>query len=148
VAVRGSWVVRAPREAVYAIVSDFERMPERFPRIARSMKVLGRDGDRLQLEAEAGSFGRFFPAVRIRIDAELIPGEGYRCQTHNLTFDTRGDEELLLHDDPQGTRIEYTYYVTVRRRWLRAPYAWLVRVLGLPFWKRSYLDPLEALLGK
>jgi hypothetical protein len=30
VAVHGDWLVRADRESVYAIVSDFERMPEHF----------------------------------------------------------------------------------------------------------------------
>ncbi len=78
--------------------------------------------------------------------ADLLPGVGYRCSTHNHTFHTRGEEQLLLEDDPEGTRIRYTYYVTVSRPWLRPLYAWLVRHFGLPFWKRAVIDRLETLL--
>lgn len=69
----------ADRESVYAIVSDFERMPEHFPKVARA-------------------------------------------------------------------RINYTYFVTVRRRWLKPLYAWLVSTFALPYWKRSFVDPLELLV--
>lgn len=146
VAVRGEWLVRAERAAVYAIVSDFERMPQHFPKVARAMRLIERSGDELKLEAEAASFGTPFPPVRIELIATLLPGRGYRCTTRNLTFGTTGDEELLLADDPHGTRIHYTYFVRVRRRWLRPPYAWLVATFGLPFWKRSVVDRLEALV--
>jgi len=40
VAVHGDWLVRADRDSVYAIVSDFERMPEHFPAIARSIRLV------------------------------------------------------------------------------------------------------------
>ncbi len=146
VAVHGDWLVPADRESIYAIVSDFERMPEHFPKIARAMRLIQRHGDVLTLEAEAASFGALFPTVTIEITATLLPGRGYRCTTHNLTFDTTGDEELLLVDDPQGTRIQYTYFVKVRRRWLKPLYAWLVAVFGLPYWKRAFVDPLESLV--
>jgi hypothetical protein len=147
VAVHGNWLVRANRESVYAIVSDFERMPQQFPKIARSMKLINRDGDVLTLEAEAASFGSLFPTVKIKLTATLLPGRGYRCRTQNLTFNTTGEEELLLVDDPQGTRIKYTYMVTVRYRWLKPLYAWLVSAFGLPYWKRSFIDPLESLMN-
>lgn len=146
VAVHGDWLVHADRALVYAIISDFERMPEHFPKVARAMKLVKRDGDVLTLEAEAASFGSLFPRVKIEMTATLLPGQGYRCTTHNLTFNTTGDEELLLDDDPEGTRIKYTYFVTVKRRWMRPLYAWLVSMLALPFWKRSVIDPLETLV--
>lgn len=146
VVVRGDWLVRANRESVYAIVSDFERMPEHFPKIARSIRLVKRDGDVLTLEAEAGSFASWLPSAKIELTATLLPGQGYRCTTRNLTFNTTGDEELLLVDHPDGTRINYTYFVTVRRRWFKPLFAWMVRVFGLPFWKRSFVDPLESLV--
>jgi hypothetical protein len=146
VAVRGDWLVRADRDAVYAIISDFERMPEHFPKIARAMRLVERDGDVLTLEAEAASFGSLFPSVKIEMTATLLPGRGYRCTTHNVTFHTTGDEELLLVDDPEGTRIGYTYYVTVRHRWLKPLYAWLVAAFGLPYWKRAFVDRLEPVV--
>ncbi|MBN2404577.1 MAG: SRPBCC family protein [Coriobacteriia bacterium] len=148
VAVHGDWLVRADRESVYAIVSDFERMPEHFPKIARAMRLIERDGDVLTLEAESASFGSLFPTAKIEMTATLLPGRGYRCTTHNLTFHTTGDEELLLVDDPEGTRIEYTYFVTVCHRWLKPLYAWLVSAFALPYWKRAFVDPLESLVRR
>lgn len=142
--IRSRWFVPASRGTVFAVVSDFERLPEHFPKVARSVKVISRDGNRLVMEAEAASFGRFFPAVRVRIDAELLPGVGYRCSTFNRTFNTTGEEELLLSDVPGGTEIAYSYAVKVRYRWLRPLYRWMVRQLGLRFWKRAYLEPLIA----
>jgi len=148
VAVHGDWLVHADRAAVYAIVSDFERMPQHFPKIARSIKLVKREGDVLTLEAQAGSFASWLPSARIELTATLLPGLGYRCTTRNLTFNTTGDEELLLTDDPEGTRIMYTYFVTVRRRWIKPLFAWMVSAFGLPFWKRSFIDPLESLVGR
>ena len=138
------WFVPAPRGSVYAVVSDFERLPQHFPRVARSTKVISRDGNRLEIDAEAASFGRFFPVVRVTIKAELLPGVGYRCSTFNRTFKTTGEEELLLSDVAGGTEIAYSYAVKLRYRWLRPVFSWLVRRLGLRFWKRAYLEPLIA----
>lgn len=146
VTVHGDWLVRADRESLYAIVSDFERMPEHFPKIARAMNLVEHDGDVLTLEAESASFGSLFPSARIEMTVTLLPGQGYRCTTRNRTFNTTGDEELLLVDDPEGTRIKYTYFVTVRRRWLKPVYAWMVSTFALSFWKRSFVDRLELLV--
>jgi hypothetical protein len=146
VTVHGDWLVHADRTSVYAIVSDFERMPEHFPKIARSIRLLKRDGDVLILEAKAGSFAPWLPSAKIKLTVMLLPGQGYRCTTHNLTFNTTGDEELLLVDDPEGTRIIYTYFVTVRSRWFKPLFEWMVATFGLPFWKRSFVDPLESLV--
>lgn len=144
--VRGSWLIRANREVVYGIISDFESMPKNFPRVAHSIKVVGREGERLNIEAEAASFTRWLPKAKIHISAELLPSRGYRCKTHNLSFNTTGQEQLLLEDTPNGTRIEYTYFVTVQNRHWGPLYAWLVRHLGLPFWKKSVIDRLEQLV--
>jgi hypothetical protein len=145
VPVTGHWFIGAPRRDVYAIISDFEAMPRNFPRVAREMKIVKRDGTHLSVEALSASFGRFFPSARILIAVDVLPEEGYRCQTHNLTFNTTGQEELRLIDENGGTRIDYTYYVTVRSKFFKPIYAWLVRTLALPFWKRSFVDRLEEL---
>ncbi|MDP2234237.1 MAG: SRPBCC family protein [Actinomycetota bacterium] len=124
VAVVGDWLIRSDRDSVYAIVSDFEHMPEHFPKVARAIRILDRDGDVLTIEADAASFGRLFPPVKVSMTAEL-----------------------LLLDDPDGTRIKYTYFVTVKHRRLRPLYAWAVRTFGLPYWKRCFVDRLEILLN-
>ena len=114
VAVIGNWLIKSDRKSVYAIISDWERFPEYFPEIARSVNIIHREGNTLTIDADAASFGKLFPTVKIRVVAELLPDNGYRCSTHNITFNTTGEEQLLLFDDPAGTRIEYTYFVTVK----------------------------------
>jgi len=144
--VHGQWEVGLERSVVYSIISDFPNMPEHFPKVARSVKVVSREGDRLDLAVEAASFGRLFPPVRIEMTADLLPGEGYRCSTHNLTFHTTGDEELLLSDLPGGrTRIDYRYLVTLKHPRMRPVYAWLTRTFALRYWKRAVVDRLEPI---
>jgi hypothetical protein len=147
VAVKGNWLVHAPREDLYGIFSNWEKMPEHFPRVAKSVTIIERNGTHLKVQSIAASFARFLPGAKINIDVELLPGRGYRCHTFNTTFNTTGEEELLLVDDPEGTRIRYTYFVTVRNRQWRWLYAWLVKTFGLPFWKRAVIDQLPRLIA-
>lgn len=144
-AITARWHVDAPRESVYAIASDFKAMPAHFPKLAHSASILSHSGNHLKIEVEAASFGRIFPRATISIDAELLPGHGYRAATFNRTFNTTGQEQLLFHDSGRGTEVEYTYVVTVKRKWLRPLYGWLVRTFGLPYWKKCYLQPLTRL---
>ncbi len=145
VVIAARWKIAAPRESVYAIASDFKALPAHFPRLAHSAAILSRAGNHLEIEVEAASFGCLFPRVRISMDAELLPGHGYCVSTYNRTFNTTGKEQLLLHDSAGGTEIEYTYTVTVKCKWLRPLYGWLVRTFGLPYWKKCYLQPLTKL---
>lgn len=139
------WQIDAPRESVYAIASDFRAMPTHFPKLAQSVSVLAHTGEHLKLDVDAASFGRLFPRAKISIDVELRPGHGYCATTFNRTFNTIGKEQLVCHDSGSGTEIEYTYVVTVKRKWLRPVYGWLVRTFGLPYWKQCYLQPLTRL---
>ncbi len=143
--IKSHWFIPASRHFVYAVASDFEHFSQHFPRIAHSTRVVSRVDNRLVVEAEAASFGRFFPRVYVTINVELLPGEGYRCSTLNHTFNTTGEEELLLSDAAGGTRITYSYTVTVRRKLFLPLYAWLVRRFALRYWKCSYLEPLTLL---
>ena len=38
VSLRGTYVIRAPREKVYAVITDFEKAPEYFPSVAKSAR--------------------------------------------------------------------------------------------------------------
>lgn len=147
VAVKGNWLIPAKREDVYRIISDWGKMPENFPGVAKSVKILETNGTHLKVQSVAASFAPFLPGAKVTIDVELLPGSGYRCQTFNTTFNTTGEEELLLVDDPEGTRVQYTYFVTVRNRKWRRLYAWLVKTFGLPFWKRAFIDRLPLLIA-
>ena len=144
-AITARWQIDAPRESVYAIASDFKAMPTHFPKLAHSVTILSKTGDHLTVEVEAASFGRIFPRAKISIEADLVPGHGYRASTFNQTFNTTGKEQLLLRDSGSGTEIEYTYIVTVKRKRMRPIYGWLVRTFALPYWKKCYLHPLTRL---
>ena len=148
VPVIGNWLVKADRASVYKVISDFGSMPAHFPAVAKQVKIISSKGNELEIEAVAGSFGRLFPDVKIDIHAELLPGRGYKCKTFNRSFNTTGEEELLLEDDPLGTRIKYTYIVTVKNKLMRPLFAWLVRKIGLSFWKRSVIDRLNVILSE
>ena len=141
-AITARWQVDAPRESAYAIASDFKAMPTHFPKLAHSASIISHTGNRLKIDVEAASFGRIFPRAKISIDAELLPGHGYRASTFNRTFNTTGEEQLLLNDCNCGTEIEYAHIVAVRRKWLRPFYGWLVRTFALPYWKKCDLQPL------
>ena len=144
VTVEAQWLIPVPREAVYAIVSDFERLSEHFPKLAHQVRVLSRNGEQLNVEVQAASFGRFFPKVWISMSVTLQPLFGYRCQTFNRTFKTTGKEELLLYDAGSDTRINYIYVVTVKYAWLKPLYELLVRQFALPYWQKAYLIPMTA----
>ena len=148
VAVTGNWLVKASREQLYEIFSHWEKMPEHFPQVAKKVQILEQHDTHLKVQAVAGSFASFLPGANITIEVELLPGRGYRCKTFNTTFNTTGEEELLLVDDPAGTRIQYTYFVTVKNRRWRGLYAWMVKAFGLPFWKRAVIDRLPKLVAK
>ncbi len=47
----GSWIIDAPLEDVYKIISDFEKSPGYFPLVAKGMKVVSKDGNNLKIEA-------------------------------------------------------------------------------------------------
>lgn len=38
----GAWVIRAPRERVYELMTDFEKWPEVFPDMVKSIRVVSR----------------------------------------------------------------------------------------------------------
>jgi len=59
------WIIKAPLTEVFNIMTDFEKWPEYFPKVAQSINVVRREGSNLELEASVKSFGREFPANKI-----------------------------------------------------------------------------------
>ena len=51
-----SWIIRAPREEVYKILTNFENTPEYFPSVAKSAHIIERKGNRLSIEVEKKPF--------------------------------------------------------------------------------------------
>lgn len=141
---KGTWLINASRAKVYDIVSDFERMPKRFPKVAHSMKIAKQDGDLLEIDAVAKAFGKLIP---VKIHATLLPQKGYITDTVNFSFKTAGHEELLLADEGSGTRINYSYEYDISKAGL------FLRIIAKPFfdwfsmwyWERAFVNVLRRL---
>ena len=115
-------------------MSDFEKMPQRFPKVAQSMRILNRDGNRLELLAEAKSFGKVFP---VKMVTELRPPLGYVSDNVNEKLGTSGHEEFLMEEVAGGTRINYSYVVKIDRLWLRLVAGPLLKWYAMRFWRRA-----------
>lgn len=73
VELRGRWLIKASKSKVYDIISDFERGVEFFPDVAKSIKVLERNGNHLKIEAQTKA-SKFSPTFTVRIDTQLDQG--------------------------------------------------------------------------
>ena len=141
---QGSWVVRAPKEKIYKIISDFENMPKHFPSVAESVRITEKKGNSQKMDAKVKSFGNVFD---VKMQTELLPGVGFK--SHNTSsFGTSGYEELLLEDVKEGTRINYTYDIQIHRPILRIIGTPLIKWFAMWSWKRAVIDKLRTMVEK
>ena len=110
------WQIKAPIEEVFSVMTDFARFPDRFPRVAKSIDIMKREGDRLEMNAVVGSFGTTFP---VYMKTRILPGKGFISDNKSPKFGTSGHEELLLSSFEGGTLVDYTYQVSIHKAWLR-----------------------------
>lgn len=139
------WLVRAPLEDVFGMMTNFEKFPEYFPTVAESIQVKKREGDYLEMEAMVKSFGKIFP---VQMKTHILPGEGFISDNDNPSFGTSGHEELLLSKSPEGTLIDYTYQVSIHKAWLRVVATPLIRWYSMKYWKKAVIDELKKALEK
>jgi len=141
---KGSWIIKAPREEVYKIMSDFENMPKYFPAVAESLRIIKRDGNNLTIEAKAKTFGRVIVA---HMETQLRPPFGYTSDNKSA-IGTAGHEEFLMEEVPEGTRINYTYDVEINNPFFRVFGRILIGWYALRFWKHAVIDKLKEMLEK
>ena len=91
-------------------MSDFERMPEYFPQVAESVRVVKREGNKLWMEVRVRSFGRVFLT---KMETTLKPPAGF-VSDNESEFGTAGHEEFLMEEVEGGTRINYVYEVELK----------------------------------
>jgi uncharacterized protein YndB with AHSA1/START domain len=139
-----SWVIKAPREEVYRIMSDFENMPKYFPKIAQSLHILKRDGNNLIIEAKAKTFGRIFS---VQMETQLRPPIGY-VSDNKSDVGTSGHEEFLMEEISEGTRINYYYDVELKNPILRFLGGFLIGWYAMRFWEHAVIDKLKEMLEK
>lgn len=139
------WLVKAPVEDVFRVMTDFEKFPEHFPKVAESIKVTKREGNYLEMDATARSFGKAFP---VKMKTNILPGRGFISDNDSPKFGTSGHEEFLLSAHPEGTLIDYTYRVSIHKAWLRVLAVPLIRWYSMKFWKKAVIDELRKMLEK
>ena len=116
ITLKAQWLIKAPQMEVFNIMTDFEKWPLYFPKVAESIEVVKRGRNNLEMIATVKSFGKKFP---VKMKFQILPGKGYISDNESPVFGTSGHEELLLSEHPEGTMIDYIYQVTIHKRWLR-----------------------------
>jgi hypothetical protein len=139
-----SWVINAPREEVYKIMSDFENMPKYFPKVAQSLHILKRNGNNLVIEAKAKTFGRI---ISVRMKTQLRPPIGY-VSDNKSAIGTSGHEEFLMEEIPEGTRINYSYNIELKNPIFRILGGFLIGWYAMRFWEHAVIYKLKEMLEK
>jgi carbon monoxide dehydrogenase subunit G len=145
ITLHGQWIVKAPSETVFQMVTDFEKFPEYFPKVAESIRVTKHEGNNVEMEANVRSFGRVF---RVSMKTQIVPGKGFISDNDSYEFGTSGHEALMLSAHPDGTMIDYTYQVTIHKVWLRVIATPLIRWYSMKYWEKAVIYELKKRLEK
>ena len=139
------WLIKAPLAEVFEIMTDFEKWPLYFPKVAQSIQVTKREGNYLEMNATVKSFGQKFP---VKMKYQILPGKGFISDNESPKFGTSGHEEFLLSEDPEGTVIDYTYQVAIHKRWLRIVAQPLIGWFSMKYWQKAVIDELRKRLER
>ena len=141
----GSWLIKAPIEEVFNIVTDFENMPKYFPKVAAKLTITKRDGNNLEISAQVRSFGTTFP---VKMKTQILPQKGFISDNESPKFGTSGHEEFILEKVEGGTKINYVYEVDIHKKWLRIIAKPLISCFAMKFWEKAFIDQLRKILEK
>ncbi|HPI67426.1 MAG TPA: SRPBCC family protein [bacterium] len=139
---RGSWLIRAPKEKIYQIISDFENMPKYFPGVAKSIEIIEKQGNQQKMTAKVKSFGRVFET---KMQTELLPNIGFKSNNKS-SLGTSGHEEFLMEDAMGDTKINYTYDIEIHRLILQIIGTPLIKWFAMWYWKRAFIDKLKKMV--
>ncbi len=136
----GTWIVNAPLQKIYKIITDFENAPKYFPLVAHSLKIVNKQGNFLAVNAVSKTFGIPFS---VRMETELIPNKGFNStNTSSLAVEK---ESFLLEETSTGTKINYRNEVQIKNNFLQLFARIIIGKPALLFWKHAYIDKLEKL---
>lgn len=145
ITLHAKWLIKAPITEVFNMMTDFEKWPDYFPKVAESIQVVKRDGNNLEMNATVKSFGKKFP---VKMKYQILPGKGFISDNESPEFGTSGHEEFLLSEHPGGTIIDYTYQVTIHRRLLRIIARPLIGWFSMKYWQKAVIDELRKRLER
>ena len=145
ITLHNQWVVKAPINDVFRIMTDFEKFPKNFPKVAESIQINKREGNYLGMDATVKSFGKRF---QVKMKTQILPGKGFISDNDSYQFGTSGHEEMLFSEHAEGTLIDYTYQVTIHKKWLRIIALPLLRWYSMKYWEKAVIDQLKKILEK
>ncbi len=145
ITLKKQWIIKAPIEEVSRIMTDFEKFPIYFPKVAESMEIKKLEENKLEIEATVKSFGKKF---KVKMRTEILPGKGYISDNDSYQFGTSGHEEFLLSTHPEGALIDYTYQVTIHKIWLSILATPLIRWYSMKYWEKAVIDELKKITEK
>ncbi len=137
------WIIKAPVGDVFAIMTDFEKFPEHFPKVAEFVRIDKREENYLEMEAMVKSFGKNF---QVKMKTQILPGRGFISDNDSYQFGTSGHEELLLSPHAEGTLVDYTYEVTIHKKWLGLIAIPLLRWYSMRYWEKAVIVELKKIL--
>lgn len=140
-----SWIIKAHIEDVFNVITDFENMPNNFPKVAKSVNIIKREGNNLEIEALVKSFGAIFP---VKMKTKILPQRGFISDNESPKFGTSGHEEFLLEDVNGKTKIKYIYEVDIHKKWLRIIAKPLIGCFAMKAWEKAVIDKLRKILEK
>jgi carbon monoxide dehydrogenase subunit G len=145
ITLQAKWFINAPLSEVFNMMTDFEKFPQYFPKVADSIQIIKREENYLEMDATVKSFGQEFP---VTMKTEILPGKGFISDNESPKFGTSGHEELLLSQHKEGTLIEYTYQVAIHKRWLRIVARPLIGWYSMKYWEKAVINELRKRLEK
>jgi len=140
---KNSWMIKAPIQKVFDIITDFEKMPKHFPKVSEKVTITKRKGNNLEIDAQVKSFGTTFP---VKMKTTIIPQKGFISDNQSPKFGTSGHEELLLESVNGGTKVHYIYEVDIHKRWLRIIAKPLIGWFAMKAWEKAYINRLRDML--
>lgn len=139
------WIVKAPVNEVAKVITDFENFPKYFPKVADSIKITKREGNYLEIDAIAKSFGKKLP---VKMKTQILPGKGFISDNDSPVFGTSGHEEMLLSEHLDRTLIDYTYKVSIHKKWLRLVATPLIKWYSMRYWEKAFIGELKKIVEK
>lgn len=141
VSLKGSWVIKAPLKSVYEIVTDFEKTPEYFPAVAKSLRIIKRIDNHLSIQAVTKTFG---VAFKVKMETDLLPLKGFKSINESVL--AIENETFLMEETPVGTKINYQNDVTIKNNFLKLFSKLLIGKPALIFWEQAYIERLRKLV--
>jgi carbon monoxide dehydrogenase subunit G len=145
ITLHNQWIIKAPIDQVFQIMTDFEKFPEYFPKVAESIQINKREEKYLEMDATLRSFGKKF---QVKMKTQILPGKGFISDNNSYQFGTSGHEEILLSEHAEGTLIDYTYQVTIHKKWLRIVARPLLVWYSMKYWEKAVINQLKKILEK